>query len=295
MMYRSRFEASLHRGGVSITGEITPPSGASAERIRRICEVLNGCVDAVNITDSPRGTVRVCSLAGAVIVRDAGLEPILQLTCRDRNRIAISDDVLGASVLGIRNILALRGDRRGLPGGVPLMDDLDAPSELRLIRELSSGMDLYGREVSPAPEVFVGTVANPFLGEMSTNVRMMRERVDAGAEFIQTQAVYDVERFLTWVKAMREAGIDTPILVGVIPIRSHRSAVFMQENLPGVVIPKRLMERARASTDPKETGLAIALEVIEGVLASEMVEGVHIMTVRWPRAIPEIVRRSGLR
>lgn len=294
-MYRSNFERSLVSGRFTVTGEITPPASASRERMIELTRLLKGSVTAVNITDSPMGSVRICSLAGAAIALAEGLEPILQITCRDRNRIALSDEVLGGYALGVRNVLALRGDRRNVDGEIPVAGDLDTPGELRLISELRNGRDVYGNEIEPPKDLFVGTVANPFVGELKTNVTMMKERLSAGAEFVQTQAVYDAERFGAWLKAMRSTGIKTPILPGVIPLKSHKSAIYMRENIPGMLIPDALVERLSGAQDQKEEGLKIAEEIVSALVSNGGIEGVHIMTVRWTGAIPELVKRCGLK
>jgi len=292
-MNRSRFEGSLRDGRLTVTGEITPPAGASRDKLVESIRLLKGWVTAANITDSPMGSVRICSLAGAAIAISEGLEPVLQITCRDRNRIALSDEVLGAYALGVRNVLALRGDRRNVAGEIPVAGDLDTPGELRLISELRNGKDAYGNDIEPPRDLFVGTVANPFIGDIKLNVKMMKERVDAGAEFIQTQAVYELERFKTWLEELRSIAVAVPVLAGVIPLKSERSALYMRENIPGIIIPDSLIERVRGSQDQRETGLKIAEETISSLVSSG-VQGVHLMTVRWTSAIPELVKRCGL-
>jgi methylenetetrahydrofolate reductase (NADPH) len=294
-MYRSSFERSLASGKFTVTGEITPPASASRERMVELAKLIKGSVTAVNITDSPMGSVRLCSLAGAAIALAEGLEPILQITCRDRNRIALSDEVLGGYALGVRNILALRGDRRNVDGEIPVAGDLDTPGELRLISELRRGKDVYGNEIEPPTDLFAGTVANPFVGDLRTNVAMMIDRLSAGAEFIQTQAVYDVERFKIWLKAMRSAGVKAPILPGVIPLKSHRSAIYMRDNIPGIMIPDAFIERLDKAQDQREEGLKIAEEIVSALVSNRGIQGVHIMTVRWTGAIPELVKRCKLK
>lgn len=294
-MNRSQFERSLGSNKLTITGEITPPASASREKMIELARILKGSVTAVNITDSPMGSVRLCSLAGASIVLSEGVEPILQITCRDRNRIALSDEVLGGYALGIRNLLALRGDRRNVDGEIPVAGDLDTPGELRLISDLRNGKDVYGNDIEPPGELFVGTVANPFIGDLGTNVAMMKERIAAGAEFVQTQSVFDTERFDAWLTEMRSSGATLPILPGVIPLKSYKSAVYMRENIPGIVIPDRFVERLRVAGDQREEGLRIAEEITSALISRGGIQGVHFMTVRWTSAIPELVKRCGLR
>lgn len=294
-MYRSELERSLSSGRITVTGEITPPAANTKEKISELVKIVKGSVTAVNITDSPMGSIRVCSLAGAIIASSEGVEPVLQVTCRDRNRIALSDEILGGYVLGIRNVLALRGDRRTVDGEIPVGGDLDTLGEIRLIAEMRRGFDAYGNCIDPLSGIYLGTIANPFIGEIDTNVSMMVKRISAGAEFIQTQAVFDTDRFFIWLKEMRNRGVTTPILPGVIPLKSYKSAIYMKENIPGIIIPDEYIERMRLAPDQKEEGLRIAGEIVNTLISHEGVNGIHLMTVRWTSAIPEIVRRCGLR
>ena len=296
----SRLERVLSDGGFAVTAEIAPPGSADPVEIRRIAALLRDSVDACNVTDCQRAMVRMSALAAAVLAMQEGVEPVLQMVLRDRNRIAIQSDLLGASALGIRNVLCLRGDPTHIgnePDATGIYD-LSTEEFLSTCRDLRDrGVLRGGDTVEAAPRLFLGASANPFAGSLEESFGNLRGKVTAGADFIQTQAIYDVERFEEWMRLVRKEWLHehVHILAGVIPLRSVKMAHFMAEKVPGVVIPKDIFRRMGDAADPRAEGLAIALRTIRALRDIEGVHGVHIMAVNWEEAVPTLVRDAELR
>lgn len=295
----SRLERILESGGFAVTAEIAPPGSADPAEIHRAARLLHGYADAANVTDCQRAHVRMSSWAAAVIAQKEGLEPILQLVLRDRNRIALQADLLGASALGIRNVLCLRGDdpRSGNEKDAMGVYDLNTEEMIAAYRGLRDrGLLFGGDRVGAPPRVFIGAAANPFAGSPEDSFANLRGKVTAGADFVQTQAIYDVDAFEEWMRLVRKEWLHerVHILAGVIPLKSAKTARFMAEKVPGVVIPREIIERLDRAADPKAEGLQIALRTVGDLRRIEGVHGVHIMAVNWEEIVPALVREAGL-
>jgi methylenetetrahydrofolate reductase (NADPH) len=302
----SQLERMLEEGKLVVTAELGPPKNADADAVRRKGEILKSHVTAVNITDNQTAIVRMSSIACAFILLEMGIEPVVQVVCRDRNRIAIQSDILGAAAIGVRNILCLTGDHQKF-GNHPQargVFDLDSIQLIRMLRIMrDEGRFLCGEELRNSkrepivqPKLFIGAAANPFGDPFELRVTRLAKKVEAGADFIQTQPVFDMERFERWMEAVRERGLDkkTHILAGVMPVKSHRALNYMRKNVPGMSIPGKLITRMKKAEKPREEGIKICLEMIERLKDMEGVHGIHIMAVEWEEVVPEIVQRAGL-
>ncbi len=295
----TNLEKVLESGGFAVTAEAGPPKGTSAKVIQRKGELLRPCCDAVNVTDNQTAIVRMSSVAGCVLLKEMGVDPVMQMVTRDRNRIAIQSDVLGAVALGIGNILCLSGDHQQFgnhPSGKGVFD-IDS---VQLIQTLKNMRDekkfLCGEEVSGEVPLFIGAVENPFADPLDFRVVRLAKKVKAGADFIQTQAVYDVARFAQWMEMVTDRGLDKKvhILAGVIPIRSAGMARYMRDYVSGVSVPDEMVTRMEEAENAKEEGVEIVLEIIEQVKEITGVHGIHIMAVGWEDIVPEIVEKAGL-
>jgi 5,10-methylenetetrahydrofolate reductase len=295
----SNLERVLEGGTFAVTAELGPPKGTSAKVIQRKAEQLKPCVDAVNVTDNQTAIVRMCSLASCAIARQCGVEPVMQIVCRDRNRIAIQSDVLGAVALGIQNILCLSGDHQqfGNHPGAKNVFDLDSIQLIGALRKMRDEKKfLSGDDMSGQAPLFIGAAANPYADPFEFRVARLGKKVRAGADFIQTQAVFDVERFDRWIRMVRERGLDkqTHILAGVIPVKSVGMARYMRDSVSGVTVPDVMIARLEQAADVKEEGLKITLEIIEQLREMPEVHGIHIMAVGWEEIAPVIVEKAHL-
>jgi 5,10-methylenetetrahydrofolate reductase len=295
----TKLERILTSGKFAITAEAGPPKGTSAEAIRKKGELLRHCCDAVNVTDNQTAIVRMSSIAGCLLLKQQGIEPVMQMVVRDRNRLALQGDVLGAVALGIGNILCLSGDHQKFgnhPGakGVFDIDSIQLLQALKIMRD--EHKFISGEDISGEVPVFIGAAANPFADPFEYRVNRLAKKVKAGADFIQTQAVYDVPRFAKWMEMLTERGLDKKvhILAGVIPIRSAGMARYMRDYVPGVAVPDEVVARMEKSDSPKEEGVRIILEIIEQLKDMPGVHGIHIMAVGWEDIVPEVVQKSGL-
>jgi len=296
---KSRLQKVLEEGNFAVTAEIGPPRSADSEAVREKVKLLKGYVDAVNITDCQTAIVRMSSLASAVIVMQEGLDPVMQMTCRDRNRIGIQSDLLGASALGIKNLLCLTGDHPKFgdhPQAKPVFD-LDSIQLLNLVKGLCEGKFLNGEKIKgKRPCFFRGAAENPFADPLEFRPIRLAKKIKAGAQFIQTQIVYNIERFKKFMKICEEQGLldKVYILAGVTPPKSLRMLKYMKYNVPGLDVPDELIKRMESAKDKKEEGINIAVEVIERVKEISGVHGVHIMAIGWESIIPEIVKKAKL-
>jgi methylenetetrahydrofolate reductase (NADPH) len=295
----SNLESVLKRGHFAVTAEIGPPRSADAEVIRKHARAMKGCADAFNLTDNQTAMVRLSSIASGVICLQEGIEPIVQMTCRDRNRIAMQSDILGANALGIRNVLCLSGDHQifGNQKEAKNVYDVDAIQELMIFKKMRDEQQVWGGDkLEIAPKLFLGAAANPFADPFEHRVVRLAKKVTAGADFVQTQSIFDMERFERWMKQVRERGLHEKvhILAGVLPLKSHKVALYMKNKVSGMIVPDELVDRMRQSPDPKAEGIRICLEQIERLRCIEGVHGVHVMAVAWEEKVPEIVRDSGL-
>lgn len=298
-MEKSYLQSVLEEGKFAVTAEIGPPKNADPEVIKKKARLLRGYVDAVNITDCQTAIVRVSSLASAVLVMSEGLEPVMQMTCRDRNRIGIQADLLGASALGIRNLLCLTGDHPKFgnhPQAKPVFD-LDSIQLLSLVKGLKEGRFDNGEEIKGLrPYFFTGAAENPFAEPYDFRPYRLAKKVKAGAQFIQTQIIYNVDRFRAFMERCRELGLldQVYILAGITPPKSLGMAKYMKYNVPGLEVPDEIIKRLEGAKDKKEEGIQIAVDIIEQVREIPGVRGVHIMAIEWEEAVPEIVKRAGL-
>ncbi len=295
----TNLEKVLEGGRFAVTAEAGPPKGTSPAVIQRKGDLLRHCCDAVNVTDNQTAIVRMSSLAGCTLLRQQGVDPVMQIVCRDRNRIAIQSDVLGAVALGIGNILCLSGDHQKF-GNHPEAKGVFDIDSTQLIQTLKNMRDekkfLCGEEVSGEIPLFIGAVANPFADPFEFRVARLAKKIKAGADFIQTQAVYDIVKFVRWMEMVTERGLDKKahILAGVIPIRSAGMARYMRDYVSGVSVPDEIVTRMEEAKSTKEEGARIALEIIEQLKEIPGIHGIHIMAIGWEDIVPEIVERAGL-
>ena len=300
MSARSNLERVLLERRFAVTAEIGPPKSASAESVRRHAKEMRGSADAFNLTDNQTAMSRMSSIACAMVLIQEGLEPVVQMTCRDRNRIAMQSDILGASALGVRNVLCISGDHQtfGNMKEAKNVYDVDSVQELMILRKMRDEGKLWsGDELEVAPELFLGAAANPFADPFEFRVTRLAKKVKAGADFIQTQSIYDMERFERWMALVRARGLHerVHIIAGVMPLKSHKVALYMKNKVAGMIVPDAIVERLKNAKDPKEEGVRLCVEQIEHLRTIEGVRGVHIMAVAWEEKVPEIVHRAGLR
>ncbi|MDD1747665.1 MAG: methylenetetrahydrofolate reductase [Methanomassiliicoccales archaeon] len=300
MSARSGLERTLLGGKFAVTAEIGPPKSASAESVRRHAHEMKGSADAFNLTDNQTAMSRMSSIACAAVLIQEGLEPVVQMTCRDRNRIAMQSDILGASALGVRNVLCISGDHQtfGNMKEAKNVYDVDSVQELMILRKMRDEGRLWsGDELETAPELFLGAAANPFADPFEFRVTRLAKKVKAGADFIQTQSIYDMDRFERWMALVRARGLHEKvhILAGVMPLKSHKVALYMKNKVAGMMVPDTVVERLKSAKDAKEEGIRLCVEQIEHLRTIEGVKGVHIMAMAWEEKVPEIVKRAGLR
>lgn len=302
----SRLETLLGRGEFVATAELGPPKSADLQLIKQKASVLRGFVDAVNITDNQTAIVRVSSIAAGKIASDEGLEPIIQMTCRDRNRLAIQSDLLGAYVLGLRNLLCLSGDHQSF-GNHPHAKNVYDLDSIQLVNMLKGMRDERifecGEEIRNSkksdikePRMFLGVAANPFADPFEFRVIRLAKKIKAGADFVQTQCIFDLTKFKQWMKMVVDQGLHEKVhlLAGVMPIKSYRVLQYMKKNVAGMSIPDDLIQRMKGAEDPKAEGVEVCCEMIRELREVPGIHGVHIMAVEWEEIVPEIVQKAGL-
>lgn len=300
MTYRSNLVQVLTEGKFTVTAEVGPPKDADPAKIQRKGEMLRGCADAFNVTDNQTSVVRLSSLAGCVLLLQMNLEPILQMTCRDRNRIALQSDVLGASALGIRNILCLTGDHQSF-GNHPWAKgvfDIDSIQLLQIIKNMKDAGVFQSGDLlkSERPVVYLGAAANPYAEPYELQIERLGKKIDAGAEFIQTQSVYNIERFLQWMDDVRSQGFEKKvhILTGVTPLKSLKMTERMKFHVPGTDVPDRVYQRMKTAADPAKEGYTIALDTIKELKMISGIHGIHITALFWEEIIPSLAKDTGL-
>jgi methylenetetrahydrofolate reductase (NADPH) len=297
----SRLKSILDRGEFAVTAECGPPKGADPDVIVKKAELLRGKVDAVNVTDNQTAIVRMSSLAACALLKNQGLDTVLQVVVRDRNRIALQSDILGASALGIRNILCLSGDHQcfgNQPQAVGVFD-LDSIQFVQVVRRMrDQGVILGGEPLTKAPDLFIGAAANPFGDPFNFRVVRLAKKVAAGAEFIQTQCIYNLERFEKWMAMARDRGLTEKvhILGGVTPLKSAGMAKYMKKRVAGMDVPDEIIRRMEGAPAKRqaEEGLKICAETIRRLKELPGVKGVHIMAIEWEEMVGEIAERAGL-
>jgi methylenetetrahydrofolate reductase (NADPH) len=299
----SQLEAKLREGGFVVTGEIAPPLGPSPAVINKKIGWLQDTVVAANFTDNASASARMSSLASSKICLDAGFEPVMQLQARDRSRVVLASDAIGAAGLGISNILCLSGDHhRSGPAPVAKPDqfDMDAIQLLWMLRRMrDEGRYLDGREIKSPPRFFLGGAASPFGAKSEFEAIRAEKKINAGAQFIQTQPVFDHERFVEWLEALDKRNLlgKVYILAGLIPLKSARASQFMAADVAGVRIPEAFVQRMTQAGDKdaqQQAGVEIALELLEKLKNTQGISGVHIMAVHWESIIPRLVEEAGL-
>lgn len=298
-MARSNLERVLNEGHFAVTAEIGPPKSCNVEFVQKKAEMLRGCCDAFNITDNQTAIVRMSSIAAGAVVQRMGLEPVIQMTCRDRNRIGLQSDVLGAAALGINNILCLTGDHQSFGNHPEAKNvfDLDSIQLIKAVRDMrDEGRFICGEEMKVKPDMFIGCVENPFADPFEFRVIRLKKKVEAGAQFVQTQCVLELERFKQFMHMAVEEGLTdkVAIMAGVMPIKSAKMARYMQKNVAGMLVSDELCTRLEAAQDVKAEAIKIVVEQIQELRTVPGVKGVHIMAVAWEEVVPEIVERAGL-
>ena len=297
----SKLERILAAGHLAVTAECGPPRGSDPEVITRKGQLLKDHVDALNVTDNQTSVTRLSSLAACIHLKLMGVEPVLQMVTRDRNRIALQSDILGAASFDINNVLCLSGDHQvfgDCPDGQNVFD-LDSMQLLQTVRHMrDNGRFLSGDDIQRPPRMFVGAAANPFAEPFKIRVPRLAKKIAAGAEFIQTQCIYNLERFEAWMSGVRDRGLHEKvyILAGVTPMKSVGMARYMKKNVPGMDVPDELINRLAGVPKEKqaEEGISICLETIARLREIKGVSGFHIMAIEWEEKVPEIVERAGL-
>jgi 5,10-methylenetetrahydrofolate reductase len=301
----SNLEHVLAAGHFAVTAEVGPPRGPDPESMRKKANIIRGIADAYNVTDNQTAVVRMSSIAGAKILMDEGLEPVMQMTCRDRNRIAIQSDLLGASALGIRNCLCISGDhqRLGASGklkghpGCKNVYDVDSVQLISIIKGLrDEAVQEGGDSINPSLPFFIGAAWTPLAPPEDFRTIRLAKKVEAGADFIQTQAVFDVPRFVEAVKKAHDMGLTerVAILTGIIVPRSAGMLKYMNANVPGVEVPDELISRMEAASDAKAEGITIAIELINAVRDIPGIRGVHLQAIESEELLPEVIRGADL-
>jgi 5,10-methylenetetrahydrofolate reductase len=286
------FKDKIQSGQFVVTSEVGPPKGTSLQNICDAALPLKGRVDAINVTDLQGSVMRMSSLAASIRLKEMGFEPILQMTCRDRNRLALQSDALAAAMFGIQNILALTGDHPSLgdhPEAKPVFD-IDSVTLIDILRTLEQGVDMNGHKLEgPAPRFCVGAAVNPQADPLEPEIIKMEKKIEAGAEFFQTQAVFDIRVFEEFLSRTRH--LKTRILAGVMLLKSERMARYMNERIPGVIVPDGLIAEIEKAHDKKEKCLAVAAKLF-GELKT-MCAGIHIMPIGWYDMVPKLLDAVG--
>ncbi|MEI6260202.1 MAG: methylenetetrahydrofolate reductase [Deltaproteobacteria bacterium] len=295
----SNLEKILKAGHFAFTGELGPPRGTGVDEVKHKASFLKGMVDSVNITDNQTAVVRMSSWAASLIVLQEGLEPNYQMVCRDRNRLAMQSDILGAYTLGIRNMLCLSGDHQKF-GDHPQAKgvfDIDSMQLIAMVKKMrDEGKFLGGTDIEHPPKIFIGAAANPFADPFEWRVHRLAKKVAAGVDFIQTQCIYNMEKFRNFIKLANDMGLTEKvyILAGVTPMKSVGMARYMKAKVPGMDVPDELIKRLQGveKTKVADEGIKIACEQIEEFKELKGVAGVHLMAIEWEHKVPEIAERA---
>jgi len=296
---RGRLERILRRGDFAVTAELNPPDSADPNEVYSRASVFEGWVDGINATDGSGANCHMSSVSICALLTRVGYAPVMQISCRDQNRIAIQGHVLGAAAMGVNNILCLTGDgvqAGDQPGAKPVFD-LDCMSLLTTIRMMRDERKfLSGRKIGEPPQVFLGAAANPFAPPHDFRVHRLAKKIDAGAQFVQTQYCFDVPMLANYMTQVREQGLDEKcfILAGVGPLASAKSARWIRANVPGIHIPDSIIDRLEGAQDQKQEGRNICIEIIQQVHDMAGISGIHVMAYRQEEHVADIVQRSGV-
>jgi methylenetetrahydrofolate reductase (NADPH) len=300
MKTESALNKILAAGHLAVTSECGPPRGSLPDKVKEKAELLRGYVDAVNVTDNQTAVVRMSSFAASLIIKQIGLHPILQMVTRDRNRLAMQSDIIGAYTHGIDTMLCLTGDHPCF-GDHPMaanVYDLDSIQFVQMVKNMREGRFQGGDEIQNPPKMFIGAAANPFGDPFELRVGRLAKKVNAGADFIQTQCIYDLPRFEKWMEGVRDRGLDkqVSILAGVTPLKSAGMAKYMKNKVPGMSVPDEVIKRISGVPKEKqaEEGITICVETMQRLKEIKGVRGFHIMAIEWEQKVPEIVERAGL-
>ena len=295
----SKLEKLYSQGHFVVTGELGPPQHANGHDLTHHAQELKDCVDGFNLTDNQTAIVRLSSIAAGVHVLKAGTVPIIQMTCRDRNRIAMQSDLLGAYSIGIRDVLCLSGDHQSF-GNHPTSKnvyDVDSVQLIKMVKTMRDEKKLVSGAAikTDEPRFYIGAVENPFGDPFDFRVTRMEKKINAGADFFQTQAIFDLEKFARFMELAVKRGLHqrTKITAGILPVRSEKALAYMQKDVAGMAIPDALVERMKKAEDKKAEGIKIAIEMCNELKKMPGVAGIHLMPVGWEAAIPEIVKGAG--
>ena len=297
----SKLEKILSEGHLAVTSECGPPRGSDPEVITKKAELIKDHVDAINITDNQTSVTRLCSLAACIRLKLMGLEPVLQMVTRDRNRIALQSDILGAASFDIHNILCLSGDHQSFGDCAQGQNvhDLDSMQLIQTVRHMrDEGQFLGGDEIKRPPRMFVGAAANPFADPFEIRVPRLAKKIAAGVEFVQTQCIYNLDKFEAWMQGVRDRGLHQKvyILAGLTPMKNVGMARYMKKRVPGMDVPDEIVDRLAGTPKEKqaEEGIKICIESIQRLKQVEGVAGFHIMAIEWEEKVPQIVESAGL-
>jgi len=295
----SNLEKVLDSGQFAVTAEIGPPQSANPAPLTHHAKMLRGYADAFNLTDNQTAVVRLSSIASAAIIMREDVEPVIQMTCSDRNRIALQSDLLGSSALGIINVLCLTGDHQifGNEKGAKNVFDFDSITELSVFNTLrTEGKQVGGDGLKDPPKVYLGCAEKPFATPYEWRGARLAKKVAAGADFVQTQAIFDMDMFEKWMDDVRGRGLDKKvhILAGVLPMKTAGAARYMKNKVPGMIVPDHIIDRMKTAKDSKEEGIRLCVEQIEHLKTIKGVHGVHIMAVMWEDMVPRIAKEAGL-
>jgi len=301
MLTESKLEKVLKSGQLAVASECGPPRSSDAQGIIKKGKMIMDHVDSINITDNQTSVTRLCSLAACVHLKQLGLDPVLQMVVRDRNRIALQSDLLGAASFGINNVLCLSGDHQSFGDSTKAQNvfDLDSMQLVQTVRYMrDEGKFLSGDEIKVPPKFFVGAAANPFADPFKIRVPRLAKKIACGAEFIQTQCIYNIPKFEKWMEGVRERGLHEQvyILAGITPMRSLGMAKYLRKAVPGMDVPDDLIDRLAGVEKNRQAaeGIKFAIETIQRLKDVEGVAGFHIMAIEWEEKVPEIVEESGL-
>ncbi len=297
----SNLERVLKAGHFAFTGELGPPRGSNVEAVKEKAAHLKGMVDSVNITDNQTAMVRMSSWAASLIAIEEGLEPNYQMVCRDRNRLAMQADILGASAHGIRNMLCLSGDHQqfGDHPSAKGVFDIDSMQLISMTKQMrDEGTFLSGQKIDEPPKIFIGAAANPFAEPFEWRVHRLAKKIAAGADFIQTQCIYNMKKMREWVRQANDMGLTEKvyILAGVTPLKSLGMARYMKTSVPGMDVPDELIKRLQGAGKGKyaEEGIKIACEQIQEFKEMKGIAGIHLMAIEWEHKVPEIAKLAGM-
>jgi len=302
MKTESNLEKVLASGQLAVTSEVGPPRGCNIDILKEKAHMIKDYVDGINITDNQTAMVRLSSIAGGIAIKQMGLDPIIQMVARDRNRLAMQSDILGAYALGCNTMLCLSGDHPQFgdhPMAKPVYD-IDSINMIKMVKDMrDEGKFQGGADITDPPKMFIGAAANPFADPFELRVMRLAKKVAAGVDFIQTQCIFNIDKFEEWMKQVVDRGLDekVAILAGITPMKSLGMAKYMKEKVPGMDIPDAVIDRLAGVDKAKQAdeGIKMAIEQIQRLKECKGVKGFHIMAIEWEEKVPELVKGAGLR